>query len=125
MTATYAITESEDTRNLPMCKEIAEYLNGAYPGHTWYVRIDGGMLIIKDYKIHRDWSMTRKFSDVAHDAKKRKHDVVMAAGEFLECANMRRGAFDGEYAQSLEGRLDANDFTPIVPHETKLVIEHE
>lgn len=121
----YCYTESEDTRNLPMCKEIGEYLTSAYPGHMWYVRIDGGMLIIKDYKISRDWSMARKFSDIAHDAKKRKHSVVMAAGEFLECAHMRRGAFDGEYAKVLEGRLDDKEFIPVTTpvSETPLLVE--
>lgn len=111
----YCITESQEPGHLPMCKEIGEYLTQAYPGHTWYVRIDGGMLIIKDYKISDIWSMTRRFDSIAHDAKKRKHDVIMAAGEFLECANMRRGAFEGEYAKTLEGRLDDNEFKPILP----------
>lgn len=118
----YCITESADEGNLPMCKEIGQYLTTAYPGHTWYVRIDGGMLIIKDYKISNEWSMTRRFSDVAHDAKKRKHTVVMAAGEFLECAAMRRGAFDGEYAKTLEGRLDDKEFQPVVVPQQSLVV---
>ena len=109
----YCITESKDERNLPMCKEIGEYLTGAYPGHTWHVRIDGGSLIIKNLKISDKWSMTRNFSTIAHDAAKRKKEVIMAAGEFLECANMRRGAFEGEYAQSLEGRLQNKEFQPI------------
>jgi hypothetical protein len=76
----YVITESADEANLPMCKEIAEYLVEAYPGYPWHVRIDGGMLIIKNMKISDTWSMTRKFSDIAHDAKRRKYEVVMAGG---------------------------------------------
>lgn len=112
--AYYCITESADDANLPMCKEIAEYLVEAYPGHPWHVRIDGGMLIIKNMRISDKWSMTRRFSAIAHDAKRRKHDVVMAAGEFLEAANMRRGKATGETAKVLEGRIDKKPFQPLV-----------
>ena len=111
--AYYVITESADEANLPMCKEIAQHLTGAYPGHPWHIRIDGGMLIIKNMRISPVWSMARKFSDIAHDAKRRKHDVVMAAGEFLEAANMRRGRATGETAKVLEGRKDDNAFKPM------------
>lgn len=110
----YIITESADEANMPMCKEIAEYLVKAYPGHPWHVRIDGGMLIIKNMRISEVWSMTRKFSSIAQDAGQRKHDVVMAAGAFLEAANMRRGQADGENAKTLEGRLDKKPFKPII-----------
>ncbi len=117
----YVCTESADEANLPMCKEIAEYLVAAYPGHPWHIRIDGGMLIIKNMKISEVWSMTRKFSDIAHDAGRRKREVVMAAGAFLEAANMRRGKADGENAQTLEGRLDKKEFTPMVTPGNKVV----
>ena len=110
----HVMTESEDPANLPMCKEIAEYLWGAYPGHSWFVRIDGGMLIIKNLKISEKWAMVRPFSSISQDAGSRKKEVVMAAGEFLECANMRRAGWQGETAKTLEGRKDKNTFTPLI-----------
>jgi hypothetical protein len=97
-----------------MCKEIAEYLAQAYPGHPWHVRIDGGMLIIKNMKISPVWSMTRKYSDIAQDAMIRKREVVRAAGAFLEAAYMRRGEATGEVAQKLDERGDKKPFQPIV-----------
>lgn len=117
----YCITESADDLNLPMCKEIGEYICAAYPGYSWHIRIDGGMLIIKNLMISSEWSMCRKFSDIAHDAKRRKHDVVMAAGEFLECANMRRGLYEGEFAKELDGRKDDVDFKPIPQHKSLII----
>jgi hypothetical protein len=57
--------------------------------------------------------MARKFSAIAHDAKRRKWEVVMAGGEFLEAANMRRGMATGETAKVLEGRKDDKPFTPL------------
>lgn len=109
----YAMTESKEEANLPMCKEIAEYLCGAYPGHSWHVRIDGGLLIIKNLAISPTAAMVRKFSTIAHDAKKRKHDVVIAAGEFLEAAHMKRGTYEGEKAIVLEGLPKGSKFKPV------------
>lgn len=110
----YVMTESADERNLPMCKEIAEYLVQAYPGYPWHVRIDGGMLIIKNMKISPVWSMTRKYSDIAQDAMIRKREVVRAAGAFLEAAYLRRGQASGEFAKKLDERKDKKAFTPLV-----------
>lgn len=107
------LTESTDERNLPMCKEIGEILHAAYPGYDWSVRIDGGVLIIKNLHISKVWGMVRKFETIAHDAGARKREIVMAAGAFLEAANMRRGARrEGEYATTLEGRPDGSKYTP-------------
>ncbi len=117
----HVMTESQDPANLPLCKEIAEYLVGAYPGHPWFVRIDGGMLIIKNMNISDKWAMCRPFSSIAHDAKRRKHDVVMAAGEFLECAAMARGKSSGEIAKALEGRKDKKEFTPLITRPSGLI----
>jgi hypothetical protein len=96
-------TESADPANLPMAKEIAEILTAAYPNHSWYVRIDGGLVIIKNLAISVTASMVRHLTALDHDATARKRDVIMAAGEFLEAAHMRRGAYEGEAARVLEG----------------------
>lgn len=106
----YAVTESEDVRNLPMCKEVAEILVKAYPGYTWHVRIDGGLLIIKNLMIHHQWSMVRKYSDIAHDARHRHDEVIRAGAELLERAHMPlRG--EGQIANQLEG---AKKFRPLI-----------
>lgn len=123
--AYYVMTESADEANLPMCKEIAGYLTEAYPGHPWHVRIDGGILIIKNMRISNTWSMTRKYSAIAHDAKRRKYEVVMAAGAFLEAAHMRRGMATGETAKVLEERLDKKPFRAMPDADTSIeVVKH-
>jgi hypothetical protein len=96
-------TDSQDPMNLPMAKEIAEILNSAYPGHSWYVRIDGGILNIRALNFSGKVGMVRHFSDIAHDAKARKDDVTRAAGELLERANLRRGQRDDTQVRVLEG----------------------
>ena len=96
-------TESVDPANLPLAKEIAEILTFAYQNHSWYVRIDGGLLIIKNLAISTSAGMVRHITTLSNDAAKRKKDVIMAAGEFLEAAHMRRGAYEEEAAKELEG----------------------
>lgn len=88
---TLAYSESEDPANLPMANEILEVLTYAYPGHSWWVRIDGGVVIIKHFDISGTVGMVRKYKDLAHDANARKRDVINAAGELLERAHVRRG----------------------------------
>ena len=112
----YCITESADPSNLPKCKEIGEYICAAYPGYTWHIRIDGGMLIIKNMSISATASMCRKYATtVVQDATRLKHDVVMAAGEFLEAAHLARGRGQGGIATQLEGLDKGSKFKPISP----------
>ena len=112
----YCITESADASNLPKCKEIGEYICAAYPGYTWHVRIDGGMLIIKNMSISTTAAMCRKYATtVAQDATRLKKDVVMAAGEFLEAAHLSRGLDQGGIATQLEGLDKGSKFKPISP----------
>ena len=111
----YIYTESQDSRNLSMCKEIGEYLALAYPGHSWHVRIDGGCLIIKNMAVSLTAGMVRHIRDIDHDATRRKHEIIMAAGEFLEAAHMRRAAYQGGIAKILEGLPKGQKFKPILP----------
>ena len=103
------VTDSRDPLNLPMMKEIGEILSTAYPGYSWFVRIDGGILAISTYDVTGTYGrqtalkMVRHFSDIAHDAKRRKHEVVLAAGEMLERARLKRGQATGERPTVFEG----------------------
>lgn len=109
-----AYAESEDPKNLPMAKELLEALHAAYPNHSWWVRIDGGVVIVKHFGISSTCGMVRHYDKIASDAKVRKHDIVMAAGELLERANLRRGAATGELVTSLEHDKDIDWSPPIL-----------
>lgn len=99
----YAITEAPNATDLPKCKEVAEILTATYPGHNWWVEINDGMLIMKSLKVSSNAGMVVPLRLFDGDAKRLKREVVMKAGEFLEAANLRRGAFQGENAKALEG----------------------
>jgi hypothetical protein len=102
-------TESERT----IAKNSLEALVRAYPGYSWFVEVRDGLLMIRNYAV--DWRgrycMVRKLGEVQHDYGALVREVVFAAGEYLERANLRRGhARENEVAQKLEG---AKGFTPM------------
>lgn len=101
-----AYAESENPANLPMAKEMLETLHAAYPNHSWWVRIDGGVVIIKHFSISGTCGMVRPFHIIAHDAQARKRDIIRAAGELLERANMKRGGYEEQAITKFDTESD-------------------
>ena len=103
-----------------MAKEIAGYLVVAYPGPwMWSVEIKKGSVIIKNTHVSAIFGMHKLLSSLDGDAARRKHDIIMAAGELLEAARLSRkpgAVHEGEYAQVLEGidKKDEKRFKPVV-----------
>lgn len=83
-------------------KESAETLVAAYPNHSWWVECKGGVLVIKNFAISGTVGMLRHMSKLDVSATIRKRDILRAAGELLERAALRRGAYDGEITQDLD-----------------------
>ena len=87
----YGDTKMEDA----FAKDASEIMVAAYPNHSWSVECKQGVLIIK----HMEASgrrcligMLRKIDQLSTDAKRRKQQILLAAGELLERAHMPRGA---------------------------------
>ncbi len=107
MSAYNIVTEADDDRDDLLAKEIACILAEAYPGHQWHVRIGGGMLVIKHMRLSDKMGIARKYDRLTWDAGRRKKEVVMAAGEFLERAGLTRGrVVEGEVAKMVEGATE-------------------
>lgn len=107
-------TTSEDPANLPMAKEIAEILAFGYPNHSWHIRIDGGIVVIKNMAISGTIGMVKHFKDIAHDATARKRDILNAAGELLERAALRRN-YEGERVTQFESEKGVRWRPQIIP----------
>lgn len=99
----YVMTEAKNPLDLATCKMVAETLTPTYPGHTWYVEVNDGMLIIKSLKVATNAGTMVPLRNFDGDAERLRREVVMAAGAFLEAAGLKRGAFQGENAKHLEG----------------------
>lgn len=86
-------------------KDTAETLNTVYPNHSWWIECKGGVLIIKHLEASGARGligMIRKMDQLSNDAERRKREIIMAAGELLERANMRRGARNDDPVTSFE-----------------------
>ena len=118
----YAITDAPNPTDLPKCKEVAETLTATYPGYNWWVTINDGMLIMKSLKVSPNAGMVVPLRLFDGDAARLKREVVMKAGEFLEAANLRRGAFQGENAKILEG-VQGNKKARLMPQPTEYAPE--
>jgi hypothetical protein len=79
----------EHDRDDAMAMQMVQDLVSAYPGHSWFVVIRGGIVHIKDMDMHPDWGMCLHYSQIKADAADRKKQVLFAAGEFLERARKR------------------------------------
>lgn len=106
MTDTVVGYDTEHDRDEAMASEILRYVVDAYPGHGWFVLIRGGIVQVKDMDIHPQWGMALHYSQLKSDAADRKKQVIRAAGEFLERANLRRGRKTDDVAMKVEGIPD-------------------
>ena len=84
-------------------KQAAEVLVSKYPNHSWWVECRGGALIIKHFGITGERiGMVRHTAALSRDWRAFRTDISRAAGELLERAGVKRGAFQGEAVKNLE-----------------------
>lgn len=107
MTQTVVGYDTEHDSDETLAKEILGIVLHAYPGHGWFVVIRGGVVHVKDMDLNPNWGMCLHYTQMKDDATERKRQVLRAAGEFLERANMRRGAKDmGQVVRHVDGIPD-------------------
>ena len=103
-------TSPDDLYLYDTCKLVADALHRAYPNHLWAVSWQGGAVVVKNMSISGHYGMLlenpRKF--MAHQMEL---DAIKKGGELLERAGMKRGKWDGQGAQVLEGS-DSQHFKP-------------
>lgn len=104
MSGYHCIVEAKNDADDVLAGNVAKTLLEAYPSHPWHVNIVDGLIIIKHMKLSSKWGMVRKYRNVVHDFKSLKHEIVMAAGEFLERAGLTRGEYDeGQLKRKVDG----------------------
>ena len=101
---------TEHVQDIGLAKDIGETLHAAYPGHLWAVTVVSGVATVKDLYISSTWGMLLHYDNIKGDAGARKKAIIMAGGELLERANLRRGKYTGDYVPALEG---ADKYSPL------------
>jgi len=97
---------NDGARFAPLAQSTLALLVEHYPGWSWFVEVNGGMLIIRNYDLDMSgkWCMARKLDVLQESGGTQKREIVRMAGEFLERANQRRGApKSGDQAKTLDG----------------------
>jgi hypothetical protein len=92
---------TEDQKIDPRDVAVAEYafsvLDRHYPGHAWFIHVDGkqGIIIVRNQMLSNHWGYVIRSNDLisATDFDKK---LVTAGGEILERFSLARGKFDGE-----------------------------
>jgi hypothetical protein len=98
--------DTEHEADESLAGRILRTLCDAYPGHGWFVVIRSGIIQVKDMDIHPNWGMALHYSKVNNDAAAMKKAVIRAAGEFLERANLARGAKADDKPTHVDGIPD-------------------
>lgn len=98
--------ETEHDSDEGLASRILRVLVEAYPAHGWFVLIRGGVIQVKNLDWHPNWGMALHYTQVTSDSKVMAQEVRRAAGEFLERANVARGANTGERVTHIEGIPD-------------------
>lgn len=96
------ITSMNDIADMEKAKQIANTLVHHYPGHPWAVSWQGGVCVVKNLAISDQYGFIIKHAD-SFSSSDLAHKAVLAGGELLERAKMKRGFWNGERAKELEG----------------------
>lgn len=98
--------DTEFPADEPMAEQMLADLCQAYPGHAWFIVIRGGVIHVKNLDWNDKWGMALHYSMVKADAAERKRELLMKAGEFMERANVLRGAKGEQTVRHIEGIPD-------------------
>lgn len=96
------VTSLDEIGMMEWAKTVANKLSTVYPNHLWAVAWQGKALVVKNLAISGFYGMVLEDAQ-RHSLKYIEKDAVMKAGELLERAGMKRGAWDGTPAEELEG----------------------
>lgn len=103
-------TDLNEVLHMEKAKEVGDTLNRHYPNHLWAVSWQGGVLVVKNLAISSHYGFQINYGD-SFSASDLAKMAVTAGGELLERAGMARGAWNGAFAEKLEGS-DPRFFKP-------------
>lgn len=99
-TARYAFEnpriQADNAAGVTIATNALQALDQHYPGWGWHVMVRGGVMMIRIPHVSQKWGMNTRLREFDHDATTLKKRVIFAAGEFLERARQKRGAWQGQ-----------------------------
>lgn len=118
-------TEGSTEAQASEAEKVMHLLTTVYPGHPWAVRVDKGIIFIRHLAFGGgNWGMNIKTSEHDWSGSNLQKQIVMAAGEWLERAGLKRGRDEGAENYRVEGVPER--FQPVEPVKgTEIVIEKQ
>ena len=95
--------KADNANGYNLAREALNALDTHYPGFGWTAMVRGGVLMIRLPAFNAKWGMNTRITEFDHDATTLKKRVIMAGGEFLERARVRRAGFHGDAVKQVEG----------------------
>lgn len=83
-------------------KEVAEALSVAYPDHFWAIGYQGGAIVVKNMAIIDGGNQYGMVLPKHYSSSDLKRNAILMAGELLERAGMKRGAWNGEVSMKMD-----------------------
>jgi len=100
--ATVEVTSADELDMEYVAKTTAETLNAHYPDHLWAVGwAPGRTLVVKNMAMDGRYGYTID-ANKSFSATQLAHAAMMAGGELLERMGMRRGRWDGSFAENVD-----------------------
>lgn len=99
---TVEVTSLDEIGMMDWAKAVGDTLAKHYPEHLWAVAWQGKALVVKNLGISGLYGMVLE-NPMKMSLRAIQRDAVLKAGELLERAGMKRGAWNGEMAEKLEG----------------------
>ena len=96
------VTSLDEIGMMEWAKAVGDRLARTYPDHMWAVAWQGGALVVKNLSISGFYGMILE-NPKKNTLKEIEKDAVLKAGELLERCGMKRGKWDGQPAEKLEG----------------------
>jgi hypothetical protein len=81
-----------------VAKDVADYLERAYPGWLWALSASGktGICSIRSMRLSAEWGYILKMKDIQDDPVRRRRLVLRAAGDILERFGVKPGRYTRE-----------------------------
>ena len=104
---TVEVTEDAENNQMELiAKMAAQVLSKHYPAHLWAVGwAPGRTLVIKNMAMDARYGFTIDAAR-ASSINELEHAVMLGGGELLERMGMRRGQWNGEFADKVDGIPD-------------------
>ena len=96
-----ATSEEQNNFDQQACKRALSVLFKHYPGHSWYVTVEGGVMNIRSMNLSSNWGFRELMSNLGPSPEEFDMPIMRAGGEILERFGLAASSLDLKVYQEL------------------------